>query len=127
MNLNRGEYVDIDFEAIKQYEVAMFGRATGRMRRLYERCNLTKVGRRKGCRQVGDFDGDSILTNSPMVALPALENGQFVERNFTIFTLKQSAHALCQSGRCHPGQRIRLSRGDISAITTLYQTSCTTN
>jgi len=127
MNLNRGEYVDLDFEAIKQYEIATFGRATGLMRRQFERCDLSKMGRRKGCRQIGDFDGDSILTNSPMLAAPVLENGQFVERNLTIFTLKQSAHALCQSGRCHPGQRIRLSRGDISAITTLYQTSCTTN
>ena len=61
---------------------------------------------------------------SPTLPAQVLENGKLEEKNFTAFTLKESAHALCENGRCNPGQRDGLSRRDITDIETLYRTTC---
>ena len=89
----------------------------------YLRCDKHKIGKTRGCRSVGpndEFDGNSILMYPPTLTAYVLENGQTVEKNFTAFTLRASAHALCEGGRCNPGQRIGLSRSDITDIATLY-------
>ena len=45
-------------------------------------------------------------------------------QKLTAFTLKSSANALCEGGRCNPGQRNGLKCTDITCILTLYGTTC---
>ena len=124
MNLNRDTYVDIDYKAIDEYEIAFYGRVTNKMKNQVLRCDQHKVGKIKGCTAIGSYDGDSILHPSPTITALVLVNGRTIDKNFTMFTLKPSAHALCEGDRCNPGQRIGLSSGDIDAIAALYNTSC---
>merc|ERR1719400_2156533 len=63
----------------------------------------------------------------PTLTAPVLVNGQTVDKNFTIYTLKPSAHKLCEGGKCNPGQRDGLSRTDITDIKSLYRTTCNTD
>ena len=116
-NLNRDEYVDIDFDAITKYEKASF-LPVNRTRRRYDRCDQTRLGKEYGCRQVGAYDANSILHHPPTLT------SYYDNTSFTVFTLKPSANALCENGKCTPGQRDGLSKGDISKIATLYRTSC---
>ena len=123
--LDRNNYVDIDFEAIKQFEIAESnGRVTGKTQRQFKRCDQTKIGKKKGCQQIGTYDGDSIMHYPPTLTTQVIENGAFVDKTFTVFTLKEEAHALCKGGRCSPGQRDGLSNDDIIDIKTRYKTTC---
>ena len=56
--------------------------------------------------------------------VPALVNSQTVDKNFTVFTLKESAHALCEGAQCSSRQRDGLSRADIIYIATYYGSTC---
>ena len=127
MRLDRDNYVDIDFQAIEKYEIAKTGSVKNTTKNQYLRCDEHKIGKTRGCRKIGEFDGDSILMYTPTLTAPVLVNGQTVDKNFTLFTLKASAHALCEGGRCNPGQRIGLSRSDVTDIATLYKTTCGKN
>ena len=51
----------------------------------------------------------------------SFNNGQTVDKKLTVFSLKASAHALCEGGQCKPGQRDGLNRTDITDIATLYK------
>ena len=127
MRLDRDTYVDVNFTAIEEYEKAEYGKVNNRKKKEYLRCDKHKIGKTRGCRPVGpndEFDGNSILMYPPTLTAYVLENGQTVEKNFTAFTLRASAHALCEGGRCNPGQRNGLSRTDITDIQTLYATTC---
>ena len=85
----------------------------------------SKIGKKKGCQQIGEnYDGDSIMNYPPVRTVQIIENGQYVDKNFTLFTLKPEAHALCKNGRCNPGQRDGLSLNDIKEIQILYGTTC---
>ena len=58
---DRDEYVDIDFEAIKDYEESMFITNTPySVMRNYIRCNETSYGVRAGCRVLGNMHLQSI-------------------------------------------------------------------
>ena len=127
MRLDRNSYVNIDYKAIEEYEIALYGRVTNLMKNQYLRCDQHKIGKKKGCQNIGEFDGDSILTYPPTLTAPVLVKGRTVDKNFTVFTLKASAHALCDGGRCNPGQRDGLSRADITDIAILYGTTCGKN
>ena len=54
----------------------------------------------------------------------ALVNSQTVDKNFTVFTLKESAHALCEAAQCSSGQRDGLSYTDITNIATCNGSTC---
>ena len=129
MRLDRDTYVDVDFDAIKEYEIALYGRVTNRMKKQNLRCDQHTIGKDRGCQTIlrSKFDGDSIMMYPPTLTAPVLVNGQTVDKNFTIYTLKASAHKLCEGGKCHPGQRDGLSPTDITDIKALYGTTCRKN
>ena len=122
--LDRDDFVDIDFEGIKQFEIAKYHRITNKQRRQYIRCDQTKIADRKGCQPIGTYDGNSIMHYPPTRTTQVRENGALVDKTFRVLTLKPEAHALCKDGRCNPGQRNGLSVNDISDIATLYKTTC---
>ena len=122
--LDRDDFVDIDFEAIKQFEIAKFGRVTNRTKKEFIRCDRTKIAKRKGCQPIGVYDANSIMHYATELTTQVIEDGNYVEKPFTVMTLKQEAHDLCEGGRCTPGQRNGLSANDISDIASLYQTTC---
>ena len=100
------------------------GRVTNVMLRQIERCDRTKIAKKKGCQQIGQYDGDSIMHYPPILSTQVLEDGKLVNKTFRIFTLKDEAHSLCEGGRCNPGQRNGLSTNDIKKIKALYNTTC---
>ena len=123
MRLDRDSYMDVNFKAIREYEIALNLRKDS-MKKNFLRCDQQKIGKKRGCQKIGEFDGDGVLMYPPTLTAQVLENGQHVEKIFTAYTLKDSAHALCENGRCNPGQRDGLSRRDITDIETLYRTTC---
>ena len=127
MRLDRDEFVNIDYKAMEQYEIAKYGSVKKRINKQYTRCDLHKIGKNKGCQEIGaNYDGDSIMNYSPTEKVQVVENGQFVYKSFTLFTLKPEAHALCKNGLCNPGQRDGLSPNDINEIRILYGATCGT-
>ena len=123
--LDRDNYITIDFKEMEEYEIALTGRVTKRTEKQYLRCDRSKLGKKKGCQAIGAYDGDSIMHYPPTLTAPVLDsNGNTVDRTFRVFNLKESAHALCNDGRCNPGQRIGLSLNDINDIQALYRTTC---
>ena len=116
--------MDIDFEEIKQFEIAKDNRITNRTKKQYIRCDQTKIAENKGCRPIGAYDGNSIMHYPPTLTAQVIENSSFVDKTFRVFTLKQEAHELCKHGRCNPGQRDGLSVNDVTDIATLYKTTC---
>ena len=127
MRLDRNSYVDIDYKAIEEYEIALYGRVKNKTKNQYLRCDQHKIGKNRGCQEIGEFDGDSILMYPPTLTAPVLVNGKTVDKKFTVYTLKAAAHDLCEGGQCNPGQRDGLSRTDITDIETLYGTTCGKN
>ena len=123
MRLDRDSYVDVNFTAIGEYEKAL-NLPNGTKQNQYLRCDQHRVGIRMGCQAIGNYDANSILHYPPTLTAQVIENGQYVDKTFTVFTLKPSAHGLCEGGRCNPGQRNGLSRTDITDIKTLYATTC---
>ena len=123
MRLDRDSYVDVNFTAIQEYEKAL-NLPNGTKQNQYLRCDQHRVGTKMGCQAIGNYDANSILHYPPTLTAQVIENGQLVDKTFTVFTLKQSAHGLCEGGRCNPGQRNGLSRTDITDIQTLYATTC---
>ena len=125
MRLDRDDFVDIDYDAMKNYEIAKYHRVKNKINKQYLRCDQHKIGKVRGCQKIGDhYDGDSIMNYNPVQTVQTEENGQYVDKNFTLFTLKPEAHALCKNGRCKPGQRDGLSLNDIKEIQILYGTTC---
>ena len=116
--------MDIDFEEIKQFEIAKDNRITNRTKKQYIRCDQTKIAENKGCRPIGAYDGNSIMHYPPTLTAQVIENSSFVDKTFRVFKLKQEAHELCKHGRCNPGQRDGLSVNDVTDIATLYKTTC---
>ena len=53
----------------------------------------------------------------------SFNNGQTVYKKLTVFSLRASAHALCDGGQCKPGQRDGINCTDITDIATLYGTT----
>ena len=101
----------------------------------YVRCDRTRSSNRnfttdegttiaRGCRKIGTYDGNSILHYPTTLLLNIKENGRWVDKNLTVLTLHQSAHDLCENGKCNPGQRDGLSVNDIKDIEFLYGTNC---
>ena len=125
MRKDRDKFVDIDYKAMEQYEIALYGYVKNKIKNQFARCDQHKAGKKKGCQQIGaNYDGDSIMNYPPVRTVQIIENGQYVDKNFTLFTLKPEAHALCKNGRCNPGQRDGLSLNDIKEIQILYGTTC---
>ena len=125
MRLDRDDFVDIDYDAMKNYEIAKYHRVKNKINKQYLRCDQHKIGKERGCQKIGaHYDGDSILNYPPEVKAQIIENENFVDKYFTLFTLKPEAHALCKNGVCNPGQRDRLSFNDIKEIQILYGTTC---
>ena len=125
MRKDRDNFVDIDYKAMEQYEIARYGYVRNKINNEFERCDRHKIGKKKGCQQIGaNFDGDSIMNYPPSKKVQVIENGQYVDKYFTLFTLKPEAHALCKNGHCNPGQRDGLSFNDIKEIQILYGTTC---
>ena len=125
MRKDRDDFVDIDYKAMEQYEIALYGYVKNQMNKQFERCDQHRIGKKRGCQQIGaNYDGDSIMNYPPSKKVQVIENGQYVDKYFTFFTLKPEAHALCEEGRCNPGQRDGLSINDINEIKLLYGTSC---
>ena len=133
--LDRESFVDVDYDEIKNYEIATYGGVTNRKKRQYVRCDRTKLSRKiyntdkgtiitKGCRKIGTYDGNSILHYPTTLLINVEENGTYVDKNLTVLTLKQKAHDLCENGKCNPGQREGLSINDIKDIELLYGTNC---
>ena len=127
MRLDRDEFVNIDYKAMEQYEIAKYGRVKKKINKQYSKCDQHKIGKKKGCQEIGaNYDGDSIMNYSPTEKVQVIENGQYVYKSFTLFTLKPKAHALCKNGHCNPGQRDGLSPNDINEIRILYGATCGT-
>ena len=122
--MDRDDYIEVDYDEIKTYEI---GKNINRKSILenYKRCDKTRGGKKKGCKKVGKYDGNSIM-HYPLSrkAQDINDNGEYFDRIFKILKLKDEAHALCKGGRCEPGQRNGLSSGDISDISTLYKSTC---
>ena len=127
MRLDRDTYVDIDYQAMERYEIAKYGSVRNVTKNQYLRCDQHKIGKNRGCQKIGEFDGDSILMYPPTLTAPVLVNGKTEDKHFPVYTLKAAAHDLCENGKCHPGQRDRLSRSDVTDIATLYKTTCGKN
>ena len=94
------------------------------MEKQYIRCDLSKEGKKRSCQRIGSYDGNSIMHYPPKLTTQVIEDGNYIDKTFKVFKLKDEAHSLCHGGRCNPGQREGLSRHDISDIATLYQTTC---
>ena len=125
MRLDRDEFVNIDYKAMEQYEIAKYRRVKKKINKQYTKCDQHNIGKKKGCKEIGaNYDGDSIMNYPPVQTVQIIKNGQYVDKNFTLFTLKPEAHALCKNGRCNPGQRDGLSLNDIKEIQILYGTTC---
>ena len=122
--MDRDDFVNIDYDAIEQFEIAKFHRINNRTRKQFILCDETQIGQGKGCRRIGAYDGNSIMHYPPTLTTQVIENGSFVDKTFRVLTLKQEAHELCKDGSCNPGQRNGLSVNDISDIATLYKTTC---
>ena len=97
MRLDRDSYVDVNFTAIGDYEKAL-NKLNGTKQKQYLRCDQHRLGMKKGCQPIGKYDANSILHYPPTLTAQVIENGQLVDKNFTVFTLKQSAHGLCEGG-----------------------------
>ena len=53
---DRDIYVDVDFEAIYDYEVAMFINNTrASIKKNYVKCNETSLGKTRGCKSLGIY------------------------------------------------------------------------
>ena len=53
---DRDIYVDVDFEAIYDYEVAMFINNTrASIKKNYVKCNETSLGKTRGCNSLGIY------------------------------------------------------------------------
>ena len=79
----------------------------------------------KGCRKVGNYDGDSIMHYPTTLTMQVKNvNDYWEDKEITVLTLNEKAHRLCENGRCSPGQREGLSINDVSDIAFLYNTSC---
>ena len=53
---DRDLYVDVDFEAIDDYEVAMFINNTrASIKKNYVKCNETRLGQTRGCVSLGNY------------------------------------------------------------------------
>ena len=127
MRLDRDDFVDIDHDAMKNYEIAKYHRVKNKINKQYLRCDQHKIGKERGCQKIGaHYDGDSIMNYPPVQTVQIIENGHYVDKNFTLFTLKPEAHALCKNGLCNPGQRDGLSPNDINEIRILYGATCGT-
>jgi len=124
--LDRDDFVNIDYEAIEQFEIAKFHRINNMQRKQFIRCDETQIGQGKGCRRIGGYDGNSIMHYPPTLTGQVTENGSYVDKTFRVLTLKQEAHDRCKGGSCNPGQRNGLSVNDISDVATLYKTTCAT-
>ena len=125
--MDRDDYIEVDYDEIEKYEKGTKNRPINRRRILanYKKCNETRGGKKKGCKKVGKYDGNSIM-HYPLsrIAQDIDDNGEYFNTTFKILTLRDKAHALCKGGRCEPGQRNGLSSGDISDISTLYKSTC---
>ena len=100
------DYIEIDYDAIKQVEMDDFLRS-GSLLKQFRKCNETKIGKKWGCRRINNYDGDSIL-HYPSVA--GHENPK------TVFTSKKKCH---NNRDCEYGQRKGLSPGDVEDIVNL--------
>ena len=129
----------MDYKHIAIYEDQYYGRVNNQKRKEYVRCDksytIYKSGATlelqpkevitKGCRRIGNYDGDSIM-HYPTTLTMQVKNfkNQFIDEEITVLTLNEKAHRLCENGRCSPGQREGLSVNDVLDIASLYNTSC---
>ena len=104
--MDRDEYIEVDYDAIRQVEEED-NLKTGYYRNQFMKCNLTKTGKKFGCKKIGHYDGNSILHYKNIF-------GDQSPR--TIFTTKK-----CINGECDYGQRRELSPGDVRDIEDLYK------
>lgn len=52
------------------------------MRKNFERCDVSKIGRKRGCKQIGTYDGDSVMHYHPVFTTQIIENGKYVDKEF---------------------------------------------
>ena len=101
------DYIEIDYDAIKKVEESD-GWPTGKLKKQFRKCSLTKAGKKWGCKKIGKYDGNSILHY-------AKKFGDELPTN--IFTPIRN----CSNGECEYGQRLELSPGDVKDIEILYK------
>jgi len=116
---DRDEYIDVDFQAIDDYETAMYINNTrASIKKNYIRCNETNFGKARGCVSLGRYDPNSI-SHYP----PSVPGNKYI----VIIELKEKALSLCGEKGCNPGQRESLSEKDIDDVTSLYNCGSTFN
>ena len=104
---DRDDYIEIDYDAIKQVEQENFLRPNS-FRNQFRKCNLTRTGKRWGCKRINNYYLESILHYS----------NTYLERSTPrIFKAKVN----CSNEECDFGQRRELSRLDVSDIEELYK------
>ena len=116
---DRSDYIEIDYDAIKQVELEDF-LPIGSLRKKFRKCSLTKTGQKWGCKRIGKYDGNSIfhypntVEHWPPPSIRALVGHQSPTKIFT-------AVRNCSNGECDYGQRKELSPDDVRDIELLYQ------
>ena len=104
---DRDDYIEIDYDAIEEIEQEHYLRS-GSLRHQFKKCNLTKIGKRWGCKRINKYDLESILHYS----------------NTYLDTLAPKifkAKVKCDGIECNYGQRNGLSPLDVSDIEELYK------
>lgn len=125
----------MNYDHIAIYENQVHGLVKNKARKEFVRCdkNYTTYNSllqkneviTKGCRKVGNYDGDSIMHYPTTLKMQVKNvNGYWEDKEITVLTLNEKAHRLCENGRCSPGQREGLSVNDVLDIASLYNTSC---
>ena len=104
---DRDDYIEVDYDAIKQVEKTDFLRS-GVLHKQFKKCSLSKTGKKWGCKKIGKYDGNSILH------YPQIFGFQSPTKIFT--PIKN-----CDNGICDYGQRKGLSPGDVRDIKSLYK------
>ena len=88
--------------------MSWYHRITNGTIRNYWKCNTTKIGKKYGCKTNNIYDWMSISHYPEKIP----------NTNFRVIRMKNSA---CKNGKkCTLGQRINLSKLDVSDITKLY-------
>ena len=104
---DRDDYIEVDYDAIEEIEQQNYLRP-GSLQRQFKKCNLTKAGKKWGCKRINKYDLESILHYS----------------NTYLDTLAPKifkAKVKCDGIECNYGQRDGLSPLDVSDIEELYK------
>ena len=112
--LDRDEYIEINFDAIKAYEISYYGYSNNQTQKEFVRCDLTKRFKTLGCQIINRYDVESIL-HYPAQLIDEANN-----KTFTVITVKNKTKLMCGEEGCNVGQRNGLSVLDVDTISKLY-------